>query len=351
MGILPEAVDRATLLGFYEALMAEELIRDPRTKLKHTIGIWNICHRQAPDWPNIHLSSPFQRDVIRLQFERFPASFRADLDAWRTHLLNPDLMDLSAPRRPLKTITVDGQIAMILRFASALVHGKVLPIEEITDLRVLVSDVERFKAGLRFFLDRFEGRTTAYIAKTADTLRAIAKYYVQAPEEVYGEIERICRRLHPPRNYGLKAKNRERLRQFDDPKNVARLLSFPQEEAERGRNMDNPYRKAKCFERAVAVNLLISTCLRIQNLRTIRLDTDISRTDERCFLSIPGERVKKRHEPGLRTPGGHGSAVGRVSARAPPTTVRRRGAVSVSGPGWWSASIQHLVQRYHHQLA
>lgn len=292
MGILPEAVDRATLLGFYEALVAEELIRDPRTKLKHTIAIWNICRRQVPDWPDIRLASPFERDVITLSLEHFPDSFRVDLEAWCARLLSPDPMDPSAPPRPLKAITVNGKTALVLRFASALVHSDALPIEKITDLRALVSDLERFKIGLRYFLDRFEGQSNAYIAKIADTLRAIAKHYVQVPDEVYDAIENICRRLRPPRNDGLKAKNRERLRQFDDPNNVARLLAFPREEAERGRKLTNPYRAAKCYERAVAVSLLIATCLRIQNLRTIRLDTDLSQSGDRCYLSIPGERVK-----------------------------------------------------------
>ncbi|MFB3087461.1 MAG: hypothetical protein ACE10E_03990, partial [Acidiferrobacterales bacterium] len=292
MAISPEAVDRATLLGFYEALVAEDLVRDPRTKLKHTLAVWNICHRRAPDWPEIRLASPFERDVITLPLEHFPDSFRVDLGAWCARLLSPDPMDPSAPPRPLKAITVNAKTALVLRFASALVHSKALPIEEITDLRVLVTDVERFKAGLRYFLDRFEGQSNAYIANIADTLRAIAKHYGVVPEEVYDEIESICRRLRPPRNDGLKAKNRERLRQFDDPKNVARLLAFPREEAERGRKLTNPYRAAKCYERAVAVSLLIATCLRIQNLRTIRLDTDLSRSGGRCFLSIPGERVK-----------------------------------------------------------
>ena len=79
--------------------------------------------------------------------------------------------------------------ALVLRFASALVQRKVLPIEEVMDLRVLVADVERFKTGLRFFLDRFEGQSNAYIAKIADTLRSIAKYYVEVPEEIYDDIE------------------------------------------------------------------------------------------------------------------------------------------------------------------
>ena len=292
MRISPEAVDRDTLLGFYHALDTEELIRDPRQKLKHSIAIWNMCHRRVAGWPDCSLSSPFERNVIALPVETFPQRFRDDLARWREGLLNPDLMDPAAPPRPLKPVTVDNKTAQILRFASALVHRECLPIDAITGLDVLVSDIDRFKQGLRFFLDRFDGQANGYIANIGDCLRGIARHYVHVPDETHDAMEAICKRLRPPRNEGLKPKNRERLRQFDDPANVERLLQYPRHEAERGRKHKNPYRAAKCFERAVAVSVLLATGLRIKNLRTINRETDLSRADGRCFLSIPGDRVK-----------------------------------------------------------
>jgi integrase len=38
--------------------------------------------------------------------------------------------------------------------------------------------------------------------------------------------------------------------------------------------------------------VLLATGLRIKNLRTINRETDLSRANGRCFLSIPGDRVK-----------------------------------------------------------
>lgn len=292
MGILPDAVDRDTLLGFHGALEVEDLLRDPRKKLKHTIAIWNMCHRGVAGWPGSHLSSPFERNLITFPVSEFPQSFKDDLEKWREGLLNPDLMDHAAPPRPLKPVTIDNKTAQILRFASALVHRDILPIKAITDLKMLVSDIETFKQGLRFFLDRFDGKPNGYIAKIADCLRGVALHYAHVPEETHDAMEVICKRLQTPRNEGLKPKNRERLGQFDDPENVKRLLQFPGQEADRGRKHKNPYRAAKCFERAVAVSVLIATGLRIKNLRTINLETDLTRVDGRCFLSIPGDRVK-----------------------------------------------------------
>jgi len=47
-GIEPAAVDSTTLLGLHAALEAEALSKDPRNLLKHTIAVWNICHRRVP---------------------------------------------------------------------------------------------------------------------------------------------------------------------------------------------------------------------------------------------------------------------------------------------------------------
>ena len=81
-------------------------------------------------------------------------------------------------------------------------------------------------------------------------------------------------------------RNRERLRQFDNPENVARLLAFPEAERTRGLVQRNPLRAAKCFERALAVALLTHCSLRIQNLRTIDLTTDLNRAGRKWYLSI-----------------------------------------------------------------
>jgi hypothetical protein len=66
MNLPPQQVRSEVLLGFFEALDAEEAVRDPRRLIKHTIAIWNICHGAVPGWPDIRLGSPFERDVVSL---------------------------------------------------------------------------------------------------------------------------------------------------------------------------------------------------------------------------------------------------------------------------------------------
>jgi hypothetical protein len=60
MNLSPQQVRPNTLLGFFEALDAEEAVKHPRKLLKHTIAIWNICHRTVPGWPDVRLQSPFR---------------------------------------------------------------------------------------------------------------------------------------------------------------------------------------------------------------------------------------------------------------------------------------------------
>jgi integrase len=280
------------LLDFHDALVVEELLRDPRSKLKHTIACWNMGQSKVPDWPEVRLASPFKRDTYKLPLEVFPKSFASDVERWERRLLHPDVMDPGAPDRPLKKITVEGHRTHILRFASALVHCGAMNTNEITELSVLVADIERVKKGLRFFLKRNSDKTSPHIAKMADVLRAVAKYHVRLPEDRLEQLEQLCKRLRRERPVGMTDRNRAKLRQFDDPKKVAALLNFPAAEARRGRQLKNAYRAAKCFERAVAVSLLIATGLRMKNLRTLELRGDLSWIDKSCYLSIPAERVK-----------------------------------------------------------
>lgn len=290
MGVPPADLNRDLLLGFHEALIAEEFVKHPRKILKHTIAHWNMCHRLVPGWPAFKLASPFEHEVVSFPLSAFPRSFREDLERWQKRLEDPDPFDPDARRRPLRRATVNGQVAMVLRFASALVHRGELAIDEITALDVFF-DVERFKSGLRFFLERFENVPSPYIAKIARTLLSIARYHCKLDGEALAALEQIRRRVDVQRRQQLTSRNRERLRQFDDPEKVRRLLSFPQEERDRGLVQKNPYRAAKCFERASAAGLLIYCTLRIGTLRVIRL-ADFSWAGDRCYLSIDGTRVK-----------------------------------------------------------
>jgi integrase len=229
--------------------------------------------------------------VVSLPLAAFPKSFQQDLERWRRRLTDPDVFDANAPARPLRASTVESRTQSVLRLASALVRTGTLKVDDVTGLDVLV-DVERFKTGIRFFLERLDNRPTPYLRNMANTVRYIAIHYCRVDDAARAEVVRICKRLDDRNPRQLTPRNRERLRQFDDPDKVAQLLAFPQEERARGLAQKNPVRAAKCFERALAVALLIFCTLRMQNLRTIDLRRNLSRAGGKLYLSIDGERVK-----------------------------------------------------------
>jgi hypothetical protein len=62
-GLAASEVSSDTLIGFQRALEADCLSKDPVNIRKHTIAVWNMCHKRIPGWPDIRLSSPFKQAI------------------------------------------------------------------------------------------------------------------------------------------------------------------------------------------------------------------------------------------------------------------------------------------------
>lgn len=291
MEIMPELVGSGTLLGFHAALEAEEVVKNPRKLLKMTIAMWNMCRRRVPGWPAVMLSSPFKTAPYTLPLSAFPTSFQQDVETWVERVTHPDPLDPDAPSRPLRPVTVDGLIMGIRRFGSALIIQNILTLDQVTKLGVFFEG-DNFKSGLRFFLARFNNKPTPAIAALANSLRHIANRYCKVDSATLANLAMICERLDCGGQRQMSPRNRELLRQFDDPNNVAKLLAFPAEERGRGYRQVNPLRAAKCMERALAVDLLIHCCLRIQNLRTIHLTKNLRLAGGKTYLKFEAHEVK-----------------------------------------------------------
>ncbi|MDX2027190.1 MAG: tyrosine-type recombinase/integrase [Alphaproteobacteria bacterium] len=271
MEIKPEQVSQAALLGLHTALMAEEIVKNPRNILKNTIANWNRCIRSVSGWPQIVLSSPFKTTPQTLPLSAFPKNFQDDVGQWVRKVRDSDALDEDAPVRALRQTTIDHRILQIRQFASALVSRGDMEVEDITSIADLLKP-EPFRSGLRFFLERQKGHTTTRLHNMANALRHIAKHHCKFEPEVLTELDRICRKLDPGTGRQMAARNRERLRQFDDPGNVGRLLRFPEEQAVRAAKEKNPLRAAKRMERAVALGILLHTGLRSRTLRSLQLE-------------------------------------------------------------------------------
>jgi integrase len=104
-------------------------------------------------------------------------------------------------------------------------------------------------------------------------------------------VERLRRRLDPKGAKVMGKRNRDRLEQFDEAENMARLLGFPRAEEARALRLRGTRLRASGMERALAAALLIDTCLRLGNLRRIRL-ADLRRAGGATHLTVEGARVK-----------------------------------------------------------
>lgn len=71
MGIPTSGVNSEALLAFHEALVAEEVIKDPRKILKFTISHWNMCRSRVKGWPDYKLASPFPSSQYALDLGDF----------------------------------------------------------------------------------------------------------------------------------------------------------------------------------------------------------------------------------------------------------------------------------------
>jgi len=301
MSIAPEAVNSVTLEGFYEALDAEEVVKHPNKVMKHTIAHWNMCRKAVSEWPDFKLASPFRATPYTLPLAAFPLSFQEDVTKWVNRVSKPNVFDPNALKKPLKQPTIDGYIMTIRRFASALVHRKAVGLDQIDALGDLFIN-DRFEQGLTFFVERAGGAVTAHIAGLAHDMSNIAKHHCKLAPDALNVITGICNNLDSLIGRQLSEKVRRRLRQFDDPENVRRLLDLPAAERARGLKCKSAVRQARFMERALAIDLLIHFCLRIKNLRTINLETNVYVANGKAYLTFKGENVKNGRQLDFELP-------------------------------------------------
>ncbi|WP_181708564.1 tyrosine-type recombinase/integrase [Chthonobacter rhizosphaerae] len=292
IGIAPGKVDKETLLGFYNALVAESFVKCPRKILKHTIALANMAgKRLSGEWPVPRLSSPFKTQPFMMPLSAFPASFGEDVECWVTSATTADPLNLRARIKPARPATIKSAVYHIRRAASALFREGHLRIEEITSLAVLVQPAN-FVNALRAFLPADSSSPPTDAARIARTLVGIAKSHVAVEEAVLAQLKAVSRRLQQRLPPGMGKRHRERVEQFDDPENVRRLLRFPAEEAARALQQKNTERRARGIERSLATAILVDTGLRLHSLRTLRTDTSFRRANGVVFLHVHRDQSK-----------------------------------------------------------
>ena len=294
LGIRPSDVSDETVAAYHAALDEGLLLKRPRPLVQQVVLRWNEAAAMIPGWPPQRLARLDARDTYCLDWNAFPVSFQADVDRWLHRLSGHDLLANDAPDRPLSPATVKHRRHQLRALASTCCHAG-LSVDQLVDLGVL-AEPATLRLGLRWLLDRNGGQTSGAIHGIATAVKAIARHHVGVDATTLDEIRDICRKLDPGAT-GLTEKNRSRLRQFDDPRNVALLLGLPEQLMREAQSRSGSPRSALKAQTAVAVALLLMAPIRLRNLAAIDLDRHICRDrGAETFLVIDRVEVKNRQD-------------------------------------------------------
>jgi integrase len=291
-GIEPEAVSETTFMEFRDHL-GDALLKHPDAVFAELVRGWRVAQTAVNGWPRVGFTIPDRRDRWTLSWSNFPASLREDCKAWLDRLAGRDLLE-EAPFRPVRPRTLERREQQIRAFASAVaLRGRDL--SAITCLNDLVA-IETYKEGLRFLIERSGGKSTTTIVDLAGALKAIARHHVRLEKDHLDRMAAINRRLSVgPRS--LTEKNRGRLRQFDDPENVAALLGLPHKLIGIASRKRNVRAGALLAQIAVAIEILIMAPIRLDNLRCLDIEQNLVRPHRRSkelHVVFPATDVKNR---------------------------------------------------------
>jgi integrase len=288
----PDTVCNDTFEEF-RLFLSDTLLSDPDKVFIQTARAWRAAQAKIEIWPCVSVEVLDRRNRWTFKWNRFPASFRQDFNSWRDRLAGRDILD-EMPFRAARETTLAAREWQIRAFASALVRRGRDP----ASIRLLgdLIEIETFKEGMRFFLERNGNRRTAGIGGIAVALMAIARHHVRVEPPQLDRLVAIVRRLSPDRRGGLTEVNRTRLRQFDDPGNVHALLMLPTRLMRLAVRNSDRRRGAIQAQLAVAIEILLMAPLRLANLVQLDLDRNLVRPGcgNALHIVIEAESVKNR---------------------------------------------------------
>jgi integrase len=130
----------------------------------------------------------------------------------------------------------------------------------------------------------------------ATGIKSIARYHVKVSEKDLERLKRLCSRLDQQADRYRK-KNKDRLAQFDDRRNMAILLNLPDRLMEKSRLPGpKPRSAALLAQSATVLEILLMCAPRIGNVASLDLDRHLRWIKEgkveRLMIDIPGHEVK-----------------------------------------------------------
>jgi integrase len=300
MDISTLEVCRAALLGFYEALDGEGGVKDPRVILRHVTAYWNYYERRIPEWPRLRLKTPFAANRYLLSLADLSPSLRNEIALWQQRRAGGDLLSLDKVAHKSRPETIQYQTNHILRFLGLAVGNGLAQLSELKHLSDIV-EPELVQAVVTILLKQ-RGRSVGYAHSFTYVLLGIARHETNLPAQKILQLATFSANLRHAIKRGMTKKNRGLLRQFDNPENVQALFAYSTKERQRGAKHENPYRQAKCYERALIADLFIHGALRIKNIVMLRTYQNMRKHGSAYILTFTADEMKTKRSHEIQLP-------------------------------------------------
>jgi hypothetical protein len=345
IGLAPEQIDDEVVASHADYRQETSLARNPQKAISKIRGAWNKAAREIAGWPAVTLSIGRKRDDYLFPWTKFPKEFVDDVDAYaaacgrqpssaadyaagsRSRRYRGGGAARSRDRKPLAKSTIDRRRDTLRLAASTLVHEGQKRFDEIVSVASVIS-VSSLEIVADCILDRNE-TSTGYGWTVGKHFRSIATQWLSPSREEIEEYNKLVRELKADGVVdGMNPKNRERLRQFDDPAVFAKLVCLPEHvfaELEKRRGSAGAVTPAMALEAEAAIGVLI-------------------------LLSVPVRRstLARTHlVNNIRWPQGRrGTATLHYSAQEETKTGRSSSAILAE----WKAHMLKLYRRHYQPL-
>lgn len=295
-GVEPDQLTSEIFAEFTTWLAARTLVARPKRLAGACRRAWNRFASSIAGWPAIALESPSDRHQYILPLEAFTPAFQADLTRLghrlgargRPFSSNDETQQeqgARARRRPergpgLRPISVELRLGHARWAASALVASGSVPIAEINAVTDLVQPLDRAHDAMEFLYDLRGQKPWPDAMHVLEVLLMLAKYEAKLPEEQIEEL-RGWRADVAPESNGMSASRRDRIRTMMQPHHLQLLLQLPDTCMTQALALlpAAPRDATSLAMRAVAVQLLLTTQVRLRNLIEMKVGAHLQSHD------------------------------------------------------------------------
>jgi integrase len=305
-GIAPEGINDEVIDGFIAAVREGSLHKKLHGLHRQVTVLWN----KAAEDSDLGLR-PVAIPSLRKPRQRVSESLlcpsfikdREDYLVW-CGVVDP-FAEEARPRR-LAPRTLKLTRDQIHAAVTALVKSGSKP-EKIQSLADLVT-VKNLKDILRQRLADAGGQHKSFNHYLARALVRIAKEWVKVDDRVLAELKKAASKLPGPERYDLTPKNKQFLRQFDDPEALRRLQALPAQlwkEVKSESHQKPNFRVLAKAQAALGIGLPTYMPVRPQNVWELEFDTHIflrSGPGATSTLELNAEEVKNDSATGFDIP-------------------------------------------------